>query len=133
MNCRQLPIKQFGYPLPIKGPYTRRNPVITSYSIHYTKLYDSSSNLFYREVLKRLVNESKFNRLNVRETIITYPALKQVIGDELAKKFLGKFSEWSRYFVKDKLGSYLSKVPSEFIYDCMGTESAEEYARNNFV
>ena len=57
------------------------NPVITSYSIHYTKLYENNvyNNPEYKTIITHLKEELKKQREELNETDVAYPKLQAII------------------------------------------------------
>jgi len=88
---------------------------------------DDSSNGFYREVIKRAVNDGMLTVFNTNYCITNYPTLKKILGDDLSKKFLEQFSSWNQYFNKETLGKFLLKIPNKFIYDCQEVDNAPKF------
>lgn len=59
---------------------------------------DKKEDGIFKEVFTKVIDDNTFGRLNVRSTISQYKEIRRIVGEDLALKFLNKFSNWSGLF-----------------------------------
>lgn len=80
-------------------------------------LNDPTANELFKKVLIVLIEEGEYSRLQVADMAKKYVEFKQVIGEELALKFLTKYADWNNNFEKSFDKKTCLSIPDEFIED----------------
>ena len=93
---------------------------------------------FFKKVLRRLVDNGTYNRLDISKSISQFEAVCSVLGEELAHKHLKKITEWKMYFGKNFSGDEALGVPPFLFrkihdFDVSGFEELKKCADDYFA
>lgn len=82
---------------------------------------------FYKQILRQLVEQGAYNRLNVQKIVSKYDQIKSVLGQKLTQKLLKKYENWSVHFTEYFSGENTHQIPNSFINDVSPTAKQTKF------